>query len=655
MVLLVFLRANEFVITLTYIWYLFMRKFILLFALALLPIIASAQLVEPMFTDYVDDITVNGISLVLENGNPESSMPDTYYCPLPASVYSDQNHNFTAKVEVVFKSEVTDYDSFEFAGQEPDAEGNVQINGINLEEGSQYTITLKNSAIESDGAEVYANLNFTFLPVVEMTVDIDLVNSDKYTLGSMRVVDPDYAQYEEAVNANEEIYARFKYRGNYSLTYDKKNFAVKTCDVNEKGVDRSFFGFRNDNNWIIEACSADPTVMRNRVSTDLWNDFSTDPYYVRSGEESADEVHSGTRGRFVEVILNGSYHGLYTFTEKTDRKQLKLKKLKDDVAIRGLLYKSGSYGIEGLMGYDKSNDTFGNAAQEYDNYNKEEVWAGYEIKYPDYEEEPIDWEPLYNAINFVSLSSDEEFAKQVEEYFDRPVLDDYYLLLEIIKAYDNVGNNVFYYIYNIQDSKLMGIAPWDLDCTFGNGAAEMQDPEESLKHLLEENTQNKYVLFYRMDRRTDISWHEELGVRYRELRNTVFSTESLKNRFTDYFDLISASRADVREEKKWPQYHSDISGNVDYVCNFIDSRMAFLDEYYAEVSSSVSETESVEACKVVGSKGRIYVYSQEEKTVSVFNIGGNKVGTIDVVDGGASLVGIAPGIYIVDGQKVVVF
>lgn len=92
-----------------------MRKIYVLFLSVLLPIIDMVAM--PMFTDYVDNVTVNGISLVLENGNPESSMPDTYYCPLPASVYSDQNHNFTAKVEVVFKSEVTDYDSFEFAGQ----------------------------------------------------------------------------------------------------------------------------------------------------------------------------------------------------------------------------------------------------------------------------------------------------------------------------------------------------------------------------------------------------------------------------------------------------------------------------------------------------------------------------------------------------------
>lgn len=632
------------------------RFYLLIISLTGLAITTFAQPVENLaFSDYVESVKVNGIELALEKGNGETLQQDTYYCPLPQTVYDDPGRSFIGKWEIVFKNGTTEYDSFEIVDYATSEDGNVIIPNINDNNEYTYSIRIFNSQNEeSDG--LTATVNFTFLPVVEVSVEMENVNADKYVLGQMRVIDPDYSSHEGAVSANDTVYARFKYRGNASLAYDKKNFAVKTCDENEDGVDRSFFGFRDDNNWIIEACAADPTLMRNRVSTDIWNDFSTKPYYVRDGNESEDEAHSGTRGRFVEVLVNGSYHGLFTFTEKTDRKQLKLKKLKDDVEIRGLLYKSGSYGIEGLMGYDKTNHTFGNAAQQYDNYNKEEVWAGYEIKYPDYEEEPIDWKPLYDAINFVSQSSDEEFASHIEEYFDRPVMDDYYLLLEIIKAYDNVGNNIFYYIYNIQDSKLMGIAPWDMDTSFGNGAESVQAPDESLKHLLEVTTDNKFQLFYRMARRADIDWHEDLGARYRLLRNYEFGTEALKNRFVNYYDLISASRADIREEQKWPQYHPDIKEHVDYICNFIERRMAFLDEYYAETQTGINAEEAGSSdLEITGGTGRITVTANTDKSLHVYSISGNQIGIIQTVDGKGSVSGLQPGIYIVGNHKVAVF
>ena len=52
-------------------------------------------------------------------------------------------------------------------------------------------------------------------------------------------------------------------------------------------------------------------------------------------------------GVFVEVFINGDYHGLYCMTDKIDRKLLGLKKIKmkDDgeVSVRGVLYKGVSW------------------------------------------------------------------------------------------------------------------------------------------------------------------------------------------------------------------------------------------------------------------------------------------------------------------------
>ncbi len=616
------------------------RKLLLATATMLLPVVANAA----FFSDYVDKVYVNGIELVLQNGDSESSVPDTYYCPLSQSVYEDESRSLEATVQI--DCEQADFYSFTFAGVEPDADDKVNLTGINLSDDS-YEMVLQ---LTENSDPVSAVLNFTFLPVVEMTVVEDDLNSDSYTLGTMRVVDPDYATYEDAENANETFYARFKYRGSSSLSHSKKNYAVKTCDSEGSSEDRSFFGFRDDNNWILDAAAADASLMRNRVGMDLWNDFASQPYHVRKGYED-ETIYTGTRGRFVEVIMNGSYHGIYCLSEKTDRKQLKVKKL-DGETIRGLLYKSASWTNEVL---------FLSATTAYDNNNREEVWAGYEIKYPDYEDEPIDWEPLYNAINFVAKSTDEDFAAEIEDYIDRVSFDEYWLFIQVIAATDNTGKNMFYFIYNIQKDELLGVAPWDLDLTFGcrydDDTALGTFTVNSDYNLIDKH--NSHNLYNRMKARTDIDLHSDFTDLYLEHRDGVFSPESICERFTDYLDLFEASRADVREAEAWPSYHGNIRSTVEYICDYVTARFEFLDAYYTHgTSSAIEEQEDADTedtMKVVGSNGSIVVFMDSDAALKVFSLTGTYVGTINVVNGQGSLHGLQTGLYLVGTQKVAVF
>lgn len=61
--------------------------------------------------------------------------------------------------------------------------------------------------------------------------------------------------------------------------------------------------------------------LRNRIATELWNDFARKPCYTADGAE----VVTGVRGRVVEVFLNDEYVGIYSLTETMDNKTLGLK------------------------------------------------------------------------------------------------------------------------------------------------------------------------------------------------------------------------------------------------------------------------------------------------------------------------------------------
>lgn len=90
--------------------------------------------------------------------------------------------------------------------------------------------------------------------------------------------------------------AKIKWRGGSTNTEGKhkRNYKIK---FKEK---QQFFGLKADKNWILDAGQQDLFRLRNRIATELWNDFARKPYYVTDGAE----VVTGVRGRVVEVFLN---------------------------------------------------------------------------------------------------------------------------------------------------------------------------------------------------------------------------------------------------------------------------------------------------------------------------------------------------------------
>ena len=595
------------------------------------------------FRSRVEQVYFNGKALVFD----ESSL--TYFCPLPSSLRGGAD--LTLHITAQMKPGAEGY-TLRFEDWEPAADGSVTVKHVNC------TRTYGLSLLSEDAQTAVGSVRvaFTFLPLVE--VNVASCNADDYTRGSLRVTDPDTEGQDQTWVAD------YRYRGSSALGYNKKSYAVKLRDAGGESADGSFFGLREDNNWILDAMAVDRSCMRNRVSTDLWNDFATEPYYQRDGRE--DEGRTGTRGRFVELFLNGSYHGLYCMTEKMDRKQLKLKKYKeaegsDPDEVRGTLYKSSQWSYEVLMGHEPDVRSYpGRSPRAYDNNNRLETWADYEVKYPDYEEERIDWGPLWRAINFVATSSDEQFADSVGEYFDRPVLDDYYLFIELMLATDNHGKNMYFFNYNIQeeaDGRKMGIAPWDLDGTWGrrwDGSSELTGPSQDFETYLWAHEHGTFTLYDRLAA-SRLQWREALAARYAQLREGYFSEASLTNRFRTYAELFAESGTDSREARRWPAYHPDLQADVDYICDWIGQRLEWLDAQYGYEADAIgSAPQTAGQLTAEGGKGCIVLRSAAPVEARIYGAAGRLRRSVRTAGAATRVEGLTPGVYVVAGQKVLV-
>ncbi|MFN6037118.1 MAG: CotH kinase family protein, partial [Bacteroidota bacterium] len=102
-------------------------------------------------------------------------------------------------------------------------------------------------------------------------------------------------------------------RGQSSAGFPQKQYHVETKDSLGLNYDVSLFGMPIENDWILYAPYNDKSLMRNVLTYKIARDMG----------------HWAARTRFCEVVLNGSYNGIYVFMEKIkrDNGRVDIKKL----------------------------------------------------------------------------------------------------------------------------------------------------------------------------------------------------------------------------------------------------------------------------------------------------------------------------------------
>lgn len=437
------------------------------------------------------------------------------------------------------------------------------INGIPVADGDTYTFEgieggakYPFTAMAGD-SEINGEITFTWLPVMELSGTF----GNEYAEGTVSLNTPD-------ATGKSDMLAKLKWRGGITNTGDKhkRNYHIKFIDENGDKKNRRMLDMRKDNHWKLDGGQMDLLRIRNRVCSDLWLDMSRKPWHY----ELDSTVINGSRGQVTELFLNGEYYGIYSLIEPIDRKQLGLVKY-DTIA-------GEFHGQQWTSKYKYPTYTF-------PMYNNNlETWNGNEVSYPDFEEvNPTDWSTLYNAFEFArsvdAVDNWQLLTDSIGNYFDMPVLEDYFIFIVALQAFDNEVKNIYYSCYD----KTLGpprltMTPWDLDVSLGSQAIVGLDvnPEQGLRWIMHLAMGDSF-------NHSDY-YHKRIVKRYWQLRDTWLSTENMVARFRQAVNELEDCGAAAREEARWSG-DSDISGKVldisaemEYVADWITRRMAYLDE-----------------------------------------------------------------------------
>lgn len=408
-----------------------------------------------------------------------------------------------------------------------------------------------------------SDLVCTTLPMMNVTIDQSIIDGngwdDTYDIiedvpSSIYLYDnsADFEGKSRIITADSKIHKR----GQTNAMNPAKSYRVTLLkdknDMTGERVKENLLGLREDDDWILYHPYKDFEKVRNVFSMNLWYDSC-----ARNNEWN---VPNGNQYKFMELFINGHYHGLYALCYPIDKKQVKVK--------------------DGETFYKKMDWTQSERYIELEQQaNGEYTLPGYVIKAGDYG---------YGDLQFLYLNmfySDD--AAVIRRTSDIGNSIDFWLFLKLTQAADNIAagsaKNMYVTVKNsdtgIEGKKLL-FTPWDYDQSWfhvGEGTSGLYgDPGYDLR-----------VEFGAVDclqLRSDETINQEIKDRYKELREDAWSNESIMNALNKYDAQIFGSGAFERTKTRWPGgIYMDSSIGMSDFKEYVMKRLECMDKYVEEL------------------------------------------------------------------------
>ena len=387
----------------------------------------------------------------------------------------------------------------------------------------------------------YNRFSFKFIciPIVNITTSQEITTTAQPAQVEFYMEDHEDGIGTTQLKSETIIYVR----GRSSLYYPKKQYRLKLRKDNDYN-EVSLLGMDADEDWILDSLYSDYSKIRTKLAFDLWNQMNS---YTTTNFDNDLNME------YIDVYINGEYHGLYLLKEFYDWKKLRIDKNSEDDS--GILIKGIQYGEIDWNNYDvakRSQDVF-----------------PFILKYPkNLQDHSKYWDTILPKIYNNFIDRDKITEEYLQENFYVHNYNDYNLLINFIYAADNFEEkNVYLSMKNMQDDTKVLITPWDLDMSFGYmwGGSETNLIEDPKTITDVSNVWTKSDYFNKL-----------LKTRYWDLRCYVFDMKNINNKLDSYYNKIKYSVE--KDNEKW--LRTDLETEINKVRTWIEKRTEILDEEF---------------------------------------------------------------------------
>ena len=450
-------------------------------------------------------------------------------------------------IDLVYSKDLDLY----FLSLDSSYENSKYILKLNLEDGYKYKVQgqftniitvdyskVINVIIYNDEFYDEIKIQITNLPIININVE-DVVTKENESKAEFSYVSSNFS-----TDSNIMI----KYRGDKSLLFDKKSYKITGYNKDySNDISLDIPSFYNGSGYILDAVYRDPSKIRNALSTEIWNQVSSDFTDVKINSE------------FVELIVNNEYRGLYVLTEPINRKKLGLNKTtEDDTSI---IVKSISYEFEPLA-YYKSKDI---------KNIQSSIFEPFEIKYPNDEEL---YSYSWNKFLKVALKYYDNIYYQTDNdiinTFDINNYVDWVLFNSFTDNEDNklLKNNYFY--MKSSNDKIIYIQPWDMEYSYG-----IRYDEDLLNSVSYEY--DEYATSFIKFNNESAPLVTKMTInRYIELRKNILTSDNINSIIDKYSNELNKG-ASLRDSNKWYSYNQEEEANR--IKNWVNNRFGAFDDY----------------------------------------------------------------------------
>lgn len=358
-------------------------------------------------------------------------------------------------------------------------------------------------------------------------------------------------------------------RGQSSQQFPMKSYSIELWDNSGKSVDKSLFGLPKESDWVLYAPYTDKTLMRNFLAYTISREL---------GQWAAN-------CRYVELVIDGDYKGIYVFMERIKRGSGRVPITKMAKTDNTGLAVTGGY----IFSIDKEADGWFSAYATPNSKKGQRIQ--YTYTYPKITD--ITTEQRNYLQSYVDSFEQKLYSKDFQHplkgwrsHADENSFIDYLLVNEVSRNVD--GYRLSTYLYKERNQKIVAGPVWDYDLAFRNANYCNGSNTDGWSWQFNQTCPDDFwqVPFWWYQLSLDTAFQGKLRCRWKAVRQTSLSIGRLNTLIDSVVSLTAEARN--RHFNRWPvlgkyvwpnptPIPSDYVSEIDYLKDWLNRRLNWLD------------------------------------------------------------------------------